>query len=90
MLGLLSMSSQPVYSLISLLHYNKIRESAMLCNYVELTLFCGQTTGNNELMQLLFLNGHHLDPEVQYTSNVPTCVDSFLVLQTALHAQVDL
>lgn len=78
MLGLLSMSSQPVHSLSSLLHYNKIRENAMLCNYVELTLICGQT-GNNELM---FLNGHHLQPEV-YTSNVTTCVDSFLVQGTS-------
>lgn len=43
MLGLLSMSSQPVHSLSSLLHYNKIRENVMLCNYVELTLICGQT-----------------------------------------------
>lgn len=55
----------------------------MLCNYVELTLICGQTTRNNELMQLLFLNGHHhLEPEV-HTSNVSICVDSFLVQGTS-------
>lgn len=84
MLGLLSirtrMSSQPVHSLSSLLHYNKIRENAY---YVELTLICGQTTGNSELIQLLFLNGHHLEPEVHDTSNVPSCVDSFLVQGTS-------
>lgn len=33
-------------------------------------------------MQLLFLNGHHLEPDV-HTSNVPTCVDSFLVQGTS-------
>lgn len=74
------MSSQPGLSLSSLLYYNKIRENAMLCNFVELTLICGQTTGNNEIMQLLFLNGHHLEPEVHI---LPTCVDSFLVQGTS-------
>lgn len=78
MLGLLSIrkrtSSQPVHSLSSLLHYNKIREQ--LCR-AHTYLW-----SNNELMQLLFLYGHHLEPEV-HTFNVPTCVESFLVQGTS-------